>query len=69
MFEIRDSADQQSWDLFRDGKHIGYLQWHKTLRLVIAEPFAYVTFEEIRQCVHRLEKRGKKTGGLNWRMT
>jgi len=50
MITVKDiGMDPHSMDLLRDGKHIGYIQWHggKEPRIVLIEAFGFLTLSEI----------------------
>ena len=51
MIETESGMDPRSLDIKRDGKHIGYIQWHQTPQIVMNEAFGYLTLTEVEQAV------------------
>lgn len=56
MITLESGMDPHSLEIKRDGKHVGYVQWHgeaekgaHTNKLVFSEAFSHLTLTELEQ--------------------
>jgi len=59
LLEFKQTMDKHSLDIIRDGKGIGYLQWHsyRENRIVLREPLESLSIFEMIDCLEELNKR------------
>lgn len=63
MLSFHMSQDPHSEDIRRDGKLIGFLQWHRNNRkIVIWEQGCDLTLDELQQCTERLSGKDATPG-------
>lgn len=45
--------------IYRDGVHVGFLQWHgdRDPRIVLSEKSTVISIPEVKQCLEELERR------------
>lgn len=60
MIETESGMDPNSLGIKRDGKHIGYVQWHREPKIVLDEAFGHLTFSELEQVLAAYEHARKR---------
>ena len=60
MIETEAGMDPKSLDIKRDGKHVGYVQWHSEPRIVMVEASGHLTFAEVEQVLLAYERARKR---------
>jgi hypothetical protein len=63
MLTFGDTMDQSSLEIDRDGKKIGFIQWHSSRppRVVLHGIGEYLSLEEMSHCVELLKRRIAET--------
>jgi hypothetical protein len=66
MVVVKARTDPDSLSIYRDGQHIGFVQWHKGFppRIVLVDSYGYLTLAEVEAVLKRYEyERGGRQNG------
>lgn len=61
MITLNHTADGNSMEIQRDGKHVGFVMWHqdRSPRVVLDDTFSHLDASEMWDCLRLLNDKGK----------
>ena len=65
MIETESGMDSHSLEIKRNGKHVGYIQWHtnREPHISLTQAFEYLTLNELERVLEQYKAHRKRLSG------